>query len=484
MTPRRRIAVVLAAILALLAGCGGGDKASQGSIAESLGYLPKDSALVVALDTDTKSGQYKNIDRVLGRFAFGGQIKNQLRQLYARGGRDYDRDIAPLLGNPVVIGSADTNALLRGETRGALLVAWKTKDADKMRKSIKAMGQRKIGTIEGADAYEAPDGFVSTARGDQFVGSYSRPLLAQALKTHGGPGKMTEADLDGDFQGLPDDSILRVTGDAHALINSSPESAAARKIKWVAGLRRFAAALTVDGDGVAVDARVATEGVGEGDLPIAGGDASPALARFSDYSLGARDLSHAARFILGAVRSTDPPEFADFEKQARTFRQKTGVDVERDLIDQFSGGTTVAGGFDGSYGLRATVGDPAAMRSTLAKLGRAGRVDDTTFSQEGGLVKAVDDDGPTYLGMIGDVFVAGPDPGVARQLASVDPAPVDGARGSIVFVTDGEKIANTIIKRSGRNGSAALFTGPIGDLTAWVTASPTGLLGHAKLKVE
>ena len=72
---------------------------------------------------------------------------------------------------------------------------------------------------------------------------------------------MTEGDLDGAFQGLPEDAILRVYGDTQALLGSDPETAAARKVKWVRGLRRFAATVTIDRDGVSLDGRAATQGV-------------------------------------------------------------------------------------------------------------------------------------------------------------------------------------------------------------------------------
>jgi hypothetical protein len=55
----------------------------------------------------------------------------------------------------------------------------------------------------------------------------------------------------------------------------------------------------------------------------------------------------------------------------------------------------------------------------------------------------------------------------------------------MVFVADGESIAKAILQRSGQGGGAAgLFTGPIGDVTAFVTAGPDGMRARAKLKIE
>lgn len=483
---RRGWAALLLVASIALAGCGGGDDGggSEGSLGESLGYMPKDSALVVTFETDASGEQYKNIDKILGRFPFGGQVKNQLRQLYARSGRDYDQDVKPQLGNPVVIGSADTEALSRDDARGALLIAWKSNDEDKLRETLEGNGQRKVGTIEGAEAYEAADGFVSTIRDKQFVGAYSRPLLAAALKDHGGGDKMTENDLTGSFEGLPAEPIARFYGDAEVLLGTSPETETARQVKWVGGLRTFAATLNIEGDGVALDARVNTEGVTPEDLPIAAGDKPPALARFGDYSVGLRDISQSAHFVEDTAAKTDPEGFADYDKRKQAFGKKLKIDVDRDLIDQLNGDATVAGGLDGSFALRSSVRDPAAMKATLAKMADAGRVGDSTLSEEAGLIKSTGDGDTTYFGMVGDVFVAGPTPDGAKQLAAVPTEPAPDTKGALVFVADGEAIAKAILRRSGQNQAAGLFAGPIGDLTAYVSASPGGLRAHAKLKVE
>jgi hypothetical protein len=486
MTGTRRFALVLLALAALLSGCGGGNGggSSKGDLGDSLGYLPKDAALVVTFETDTTGGQYKNIDRILGKFPFGGQVKNQLRQMYARTGRDYDRDVQPMTGNPVVIGSADTKTLGRGDGRDALLIAWKTRDEKKLRETFSAGNQQKVGTIEGADAYEAADGFVSTVKGDQFVGAYSRPLLAAALKNHGGDGQMKEGDLNAPFAGLPADPIMRVYGDAQALLESSPKTATARQVKWVGGLRKFAATVSIEGDGVTLDGRVNTEGVGPQDLPIAAGDASPALARFGDYSVGQRNLAQTIHFAEATAAKADPQGFADYAKRKQAFGKKLKIDPDRDLIDQLSGDATLAGGLDGSWAIRSAVRDPAAMKATLAKMANAGRIGKSTLSRSDGLIKSTGDGTPAYFGMVGDVFVAAPTPDGAKQLAAVSPAPVQGARGALVLLADGEAIAKSILQRSGQGGAVSLFTGPIGDVTGYVTAAPGGLRAHAKLKVE
>ena len=487
MTLRRLTPLLLVlALVLVIAGCGGDDDdAKKGTLAEPLSYLPKDSAIVAVFDTDVSGDQYRNLDRLLAKFPFGGQLKNQLKQSTAQSGVNYDSDLKPLLGNQLVFAAPDARSITDAADEDVYVVAFEAKDGGKLREVLgKDRSQTKGEKLDGADTWQSQDGSALTVRGDTLVGASDRPQLEAALKRKDAGDTLTEDDFNSAFEGLPTDAVMRVYGDAQALIASLPEAATARQVKWVGGLRKFAVTAGVQGDGVAVDARVVTEGVGEQDLPMASGDAAPAVARFGDYSVGVRDPSQMFRFGLSAVERTDPEEFEEFEKTKAEISEKLKVDIQSDLIGQLNGDTTVAGGLDGSWALRAAVKDPAAMKSTLDKMADAGRVGDTTYSREGGLIKSSGDGDPSYFGMVGDVFVAGPTPDEAKQLESVDTRPIDGAKGAFNFVADGEAIAKLAIQRSGQNQAAGLFTGPIGDLLSYVSATPGGLRAHAKLKIE
>jgi hypothetical protein len=136
--------------------------------------------------------------------------------------------------------------------------------------------------------------------------------------------------------------------------------------------------------------------------------------------------------------------------------------------------------------VRSEVKDPAAMKKTLAKLRRSGGGGDTKITSAGGLLKATDEEGDSvYFGMEGDIFVASPEsPARAKAIADVEPEPLPGAKGSVVFRADGETIAKTAIRRSGQNQAAGLFTGPVGDVTAWISSAPDGMRMTAKLIIE
>src|SRR4051794_4128691 len=488
MTTRRLTTFLIVALLALVAGCGGGDDStgSKGDLGDELAYLPKSSPLVITLDTNVDGDQYRNLDKLLSKFPFGGQVKNQIKQSIDRQGANYDKDVKPLLGGQLVVGATDAKALVGGSGGNDFVVVF-TADGDKLKDLVtKDKTVSKTGDLEGSPVYQSgSDTTVFTVRGDTLIGAQNRQQLQAAVDRHDGDDNLSEDDFNAAFEGLPAQPLARVYGDAQALLKADPETAPAQKVKWVAGLRKFGVTVAAEGDGLALDAHVATQGVAPQDLPIAAGDQSPALARFGDYSLAQRDLAQSWNFLVSVGAVTDTEGFGDFEAKKKKAGKELGIDIDRDFVGQFTGDTTVAGGLDGAWSLRSNVHDPAAMKKTVDKLAKSGGTGNVKFTDAGDLVLAQGDSDRIFFGMQGDVFVAGKTPDAAKQIATVDPKPVQGAKGSFVFVADGESIAKAILQRSGQGGGAAgLFTGPIGDVTAFVTAGPDGMRARAKLKIE
>ena len=91
------------------------------------------------------------------------------------------------------------------------------------------------------------------------------------------------------------------------------------------------------------------------------------------------------------------------------------------------------------------------------------------------------------MGVVGDQVALAEEAGRARDFAEEESAPVPGARGSLAFAADGQSVANAIIERRA-SGPLALLgqlaTEPLGDLRGWVETTPTGMAGHADLKIE
>ena len=487
MSTRRLLTTLVAtlAIAAPVAGCGGDDDSASGSLDASLAFVPKNAPVVVTFDTDTSGDQYKRLQALLGKFPFAGQIQAQLTGLYSRTGGDYTRDIKPLLGNPIVIALPDARSITDDNSDDTYVVAFQAKSADALKRAVdRSSQQQKAGQLEGGDLYQASDGAVTWVKGDKLVSANSRPQLAAAIGRSKGSDHMAEGDFGAAFAGLPADPVARVYGDVQALLASDPDSTTARQVKWVAGLRKFAVTASAEGDGLAFDSNIATQGVSDADLPLAAGGASPAVARYADYSIGLRNLTQTIRFVETTAMKTDPAGSARFQKQKAAFAGKQGIDVDRDLFGQLTGDTTIAGRLDGTVSLRASVKDPAKLRATLDKLADAGRVGDTTYSRSGDLVRSEGDGTPAYFGMVGDVFVEGPTPEAAKEIAPISARPLPGTKGALTLVADGEAIAKRAIQQSGQNQSAGLFAGPLGDVTGYASASPGGIRIHAKLKIE
>jgi len=109
----KRAVVTLVAAAALIAtGCG--SKSSGSSLDTALSYVPKNAAVVVAIDTNPDGDQWQQVDHLLGKFPFGGQVKQQVKAAFnARANLDYDKDIKPLLGNDMVYASRRRRARRR-----------------------------------------------------------------------------------------------------------------------------------------------------------------------------------------------------------------------------------------------------------------------------------------------------------------------------------------------------------------------------------
>jgi hypothetical protein len=387
-----------------------------------------------------------------------------------------------------VIGSPDARSLVDDAAKDQYVVAWNVKDGDKFKELIKREGDsRESGEVGGETAYESQDGSVVIVKGDTLVGANDRPTLEAALEQKDADGGLTEEQFDGALEGLPEDALVRVYGNAQKLLEADPATATARRVKWVGGLRTFGLTGTAEGDGLAIDVRIATEGVSEADLPIAPGDAAPRVAREGVYSYAIRDWGYTIRSTREIFNAADPEGAASIDALEASLERDLKIDFERDVIDQLYGNTTSASDDGRSWAIQSEVKDPAAMEKTVAKIAAAGETEAFDFAEDDGLVRATEENGDRfYFGMVDGVFVAAGDPDRAKAMARVEPEPVDGAKGSQVLVADGEAIAKSILERQGGAGALGgqFFTGAVGDLIAWVSAKPDVTRARIKLTVK
>jgi uncharacterized protein DUF3352 len=497
----RRLAPLLALLAALaVAGCGGGSKAKS-PLDEALGFLPKDAPFAAEVQTDTGSDQYKNLDRILAKFPFGDQAKAGLRRSIERGGVNFDQDVKPLLGNPIVIGAADARAVTQ-QRNNDFVAALKAKDKGKLQDLADKEKKKDDGEKDGYKLYVDDTGDSFAVKDDVVIFGGSKGAIQDAIDQRSKGDRLTESDFDAAVKDLPKGALFRASGDIQALLASDPKTRDARKVKWVDALRTFGVSGSVEQDRLAIDFRVNTHGnLTAADLPIAsGGDAPSVVKRGGQISVGLRDPRQVLEFAQAAAQAVNPSGFGQFEQAKSQIEKGLGVSIDRDIVGQLTGDAAANFTVDGKFGLRAELKDPAAFKGTLAKVAKvlprvakslgAGTVGVAMPRKGEGFYAVAQPNGRSVVfGVVGKALVVSNDPTRAGRLATASPQSVSGA-GSVVLTADAEKLANRILSRlspriglSGAIG-AQLFAGPLGDLTGSVHAETDGLRGKLSLSFK
>lgn len=495
---RRVLTIFLALSVLAFAAAGCGDSGPEGALDEGLAYMPKDSAVVVAVDTNPEGDDFQQFSRLIDKFAFANQIKGQIKQGVQRGGQgvDFDEDIRPLLGSDLVVGVPTGKRQADGST--PVIVALKVEDADKARDLVKR-DATKVGEKDGAEIYQQTNGQVVTVDEDVIVGASTRESLEAALERRDGGDHLDEAAFEKGLGDLPKDALVRAYGNFDAILAGSPKSTRAKRVPWVGALESFGAALSAEDDGVAMEFNVNTEGqLADRDLPLAAGPQSPQVVkRGSEVGIGLRNLTQSFKFGEGAAQAASPAQSGDYQGTKQRLGRELGVDVDRDLIEQFSGDTSISIALDGGYAVRSAVRDARALEGTLAKVADGvpklpadlrgeSKIEKPTGGD--GLYSITGHDGKrTYYGVVNGVFVAASDPVRAKEIAAQSPSRVEGAEGAIALSADSQAIANEIIKQQFegvQSLAARAFTGPLGEIVGYVRATTDELRGKVKLKIE
>lgn len=495
---RRLLSILLAASALLAAGCGGDDSGSALDVA--LSHLPENALFAAAVETDLEGDQYNALDSLLDEFAFGGQARDQLRQQLedATGGR-FAEDVRPLLGNPAVVGATRASD---GTTHA--IAAAQVPDGDKLDEVVERADARQVGEAAGATLYEDGD-TVFAVEDDVVVFADSRRQLTAALERADGDDHLDEETFDAALEDLPENGLVRVYVDLQAALDADPETADARKIKWIAALREMGLTANARDNRIDVEFRVTTEGdLSDEDLPIAAGDESPGvIRREGEVGLGIRDLAHIVGFAENAGQAIDPAGFGDYARAKETIDRQLGVNLDEDLVAQLTGNTSASVALDGSFGVRAELRDAQEFDRTLERVSDVlpsfaegagfgevtltkprGAGDFYTLTGEGG--------GAVVFGVVDEVLVVASDRARAQELATVEPSSVDGARGSAVMGADAEELANAIIAEIGPafgipdlgGLGSGLITGPLDELNGSVSASTDALTGKLTLSVD
>ena len=480
-------AVALVAAL-VVAGCGGGG-GSGNATEDALSFMPKDAPVVITLDTDPNGGQWKQVNQLVSKFPFAGQVKSQIKQSFSQSAKlDFDKDVKPILGNELVFTVPTVQGLQQSNTPvfGALHVNDAGKASDFVKKDA-----RKVGTIDGTDVYkETGDTYIAVKDGTILIGNTQQDIQA-ALKRHDGD-HMTQGDLDNLLAGISGDALLKVGVNAQQAIANSPNSAKARKVKWVNGLRTVGISVASASDGLVVNFKANTQGVSEADLPLASGTQSaPVVRRASDVGFGVRNLAQLVTFSENASQVSNPAGYKRFQKQKAQINKKLGIDLDKDVIQQFQGDASISVGTDGGFAARSDLKDPNAFRATLRKaapkLGKALKGQHVGVSvpkSPSGFYGLATAKGKKYVfAATGDKFVLATDAARAAQFATQSATAVPGAKGSLVMAADTRALVNQVAQRQGQS-AVGVVTGALGDLIGSLETETSGMTGSFKLNIK
>jgi hypothetical protein len=486
------LTLVLVALAFVASGCG---DSSSGS-ADSLGYLPKNSLAVIAIKTDPDDAQFKNIGKLIDKFPFANQFKQQFKQgIQANGAQvKYEEDLKPLLGNDLYVAippggiSADTDS-----SDTPFILAWETAGGD-VKKLAEQGDSKKAGEVEGFTVYQDPDGSAVAIKDKTVVAAKTRQLLDPALKGHGADDRMSQDDFDSGLGDLNKDAMVRVTGNFQAILSSDPGAAEALKVPWVKGLRTFGSTVASAEDGLSTDFEIKTEGVTAEQQPIAVGPAPATVVRRpAEVGIGLRGPAQVVSFVEQVAKVTDPKSLLTKDKVSK----QLGVDIDKDIVGALGENSTVSISLDGEVAARADLKDPAAFKKTLdtmmKNLNKARRSQGKPPSKvenDNGLYTITEpgDPKPTVVGVIDDVLVISDEGGRAQEIAGQSASPVPGTKGALVMTADPKSIVSEVLKQQGNSG-AALIIGPalsshLESLNGSVQAEADGLKGSFKLTIK
>ena len=499
-----RTLTVLAAVCATvaIAGCGGGASETASSpLDNALGYLPENAPFVVVAETDPDGEQIQALQSILGRFPFAGQVTGRLEAALAEQDIDYERDLKPLLGNQVVIGGTDAAAFVAdGGDDEEFVGAVEAKDGEQLTELLARDGPKESGEQNGATIYEDEGGDAFAVEGDTFVVAGTRKLLEDALDQREADDRLTEDAFAQNTEGMPEAAGLRGSLDVQGLLAADPDTADARKVKWVSALRQTGFALSLADDSVSFDFRVATDDgeLEEADLPFAAGEQSPPVLDIPrEIGAGLRDLSQLVRFGEAAGQTVDPQGYGQYSSGKQTLEQRLDIDIQRDLFDQLEGDLALSVGGDGAYSVRSELTDPDAFKATLKKLepvlpgiveSSVGGPVELSGPSRSGLYELQTPAGPVGFGVSDGLFVLGND-GRARGLASREPVPVEDAEGAVSIRADAEQVATRILGRLGivvPGGAvgAGFIVAPLDELSGSMRAETDGVSGTLRLTLD
>ena len=295
------------ALAALLAGCGSASKTSSrgGSIPAGASVVRSGVVAFVAVDSDTGSSQWKQLDELAQKFPGRDNLVAQLEQKISEQGVDYDTDVKPALGPEL-----DVAVVSAGNESSTKAVALTKPDDPAKFKALVAKLNAKDSSGDRA-VYREVDGW--------YALSDSQASISRALE--GNAPLAEDADFKEAMDKLPGDALAKVYLDGQRLNAIVPQSASSGTAALgLDKLKYIAASASAEDDGVRVHGAT-SGGPGGGNFASAliGGVPGDAFALLDFDGQGTTDQ-------LGKLTS-NPQAAAAIAK----FEQEYGVTLEQVL---------------------------------------------------------------------------------------------------------------------------------------------------------
>ena len=487
----------LVALCLLIAGCGGhGDKSSS-ALDDALGYFSKDAPFVAAVETDPNGPQLRQLKALTGSFPATALLATRLQGLTRFQNVQWDRDVRPQIGAPLVVGLFRPAAGSGIPT--ALVVAMRVKHPLLAKQTLlRDPGFRGSSKSSGARIYEntTAQRYVAVD-GDTVVAGTDRGILEQALAIKRSPNRMHASGFQSDLKGLPGGGLVRISADPRALIGVDARLRPALNVKWLAALRRFGAVAKATPSGITFDFHAATDPstLRKADLPLGPAIGSfPLIGKRGELQLGVSEPGRLVRLAFQIANAIAPKRMALLRAL-----EPHGVDLQRQLPHHLAKVAQLsADPLTKRFALRAPLNESADVRAALGQLAPALPGVAALFGMPG-LGVATPEPGESFyalakpnghtvvFGVVGDSLVAASEAKRAAGLISEPTHPAVGAgKGALVFTVNARELAGKLLAQQ-LGGPAGLFA-PLAvvglrDLTGTVTNDRSGLDGHLQLTI-
>ncbi len=480
------------AVAAAIAGCGSssGSGSTPSPVATELSYFPTNAPFILSFTTNPHSSGLQSAENsLLSRFPEATLGIDALEQKLQSVGLNYDTDIKPLFGNPIMLGLASGNSISTSSPSSDVLFAWVASSASGLKSLVSKIlhGGGSAGTRDGASVYQLGGESLAIDGATALLGSAAS--VTAALDRHAQKAGFTAAEYSNFTTGLPQSTLMEAFGSLTGVVASS---AKARLVPWVAAIRSYGAAISATSTGITFQYRVDTSGgsLTSSQIPIAAGSTPPNLAGSAPIIVGIDDPDQIVSFALGAEQATSPASYAQFQARNAKLKRRLGIDLQS-LTSLLTGSLIVESDTHTTIG-RVTVSNPSAAANVLAKLAGAPHglfKNGTKISKLGGGFYVIKEPKTTLtVGVAGNQLVLGKATVAQdRAFAAAPTTPASFAHGSVAFQLSLVDLLRSKLSSAG-GGEASqiiqLLLSHLGNLTGWAAASPSALTGSATLAIH